>query len=84
MARVPSQVPPGQRSRGSELLVQWRGHLSQEAAAVALGIDHGAICAYETGHKRPGPKRAARIAARSSGLVPVESWGTPPRNVKAS
>lgn len=72
------------RSLGSELLKRWREKrlkISQERAALLLEIDHGAMCAFETGYRTPGPRRAARIAEKTSGYVPVSSWEKPARKV---
>jgi hypothetical protein len=68
---------PRLRTRGSELLVSWRGQRSQAEVAFVLGIDPGAYCGFETGYRRPGLKRAAKIQDRTSGFVPVTSWLEP-------
>ena len=74
----PKPEAPG-KSRGSELLKAWRGHFKKADVVQALDIDYSAISAFETGTRRPGKKRAERIAENTQGAVPAESWTQPPK-----
>lgn len=70
------------RSRGSELLAEWRGKLNKAEVVTILDIDYSAISAFETGYRVPGRERADRIAEKTRGAVPAESWSQPPRRKK--
>ncbi len=74
--KTAKKAPPGP-SRGSELLVKWRGERSQEDVAHLIDIDHAGYCAFETGRRRPGLMRAVRIDTGTGGAVPVASWLDP-------
>ena len=77
MARRRTTTEP---PKGPVLLHQWRKEtckLTLQQAANILNLDVAAICAFETGHKKPGLERAMRIEEKTSGAVPVSAWGDP-------
>lgn len=63
--------------RAPELLKNWRkaAGLSQGEAAKQLDVRQPTWSDYEQGNKVPRTILAVKIAAMTSGAVPVESWG---------
>lgn len=58
-------------------LREWRlaRNLTQAEAARELGVSQPTLSDYERGVKQPRIALALRIAERTAGNVPVESWG---------
>lgn len=77
MADMSSKATPKRvRTRGAALLEKWRASLklTQQAACALVALDPATYCAFESGRKTPGLKRAAKIATGTIGRVPIESW----------
>ncbi len=65
--------------RGAKLLRRWakRSGLSKQDAAAALGLSPQEFSRFAHDAQIPGMIRAARIATRTAGAVPVGSWLIP-------
>lgn len=64
-----------------DALAAWRleQRLSQEEAAIKIGVTQGAWGAWEAGLKRPGLRNALAIDALTAGTVSAAMWPGAPR-----
>ena len=63
--------------QGPSLLKQWRTEtrdISQEAAAVLVGVHQNTWSDWENGHKSPRSEMAMRLHLLTDGACPIESW----------
>lgn len=67
-------------SRGSELLVGWRGNRAQTEIAEKLEIASETYNRFERGKRVPNLKYASAIETLTDGAVPASSWFDPPLN----
>lgn len=72
------------KSRGAQLLVEWRGDMAQVDAAKLFDVDPATYNKFESGARRPGGRWSARIEALTSGHVPASSWWAPPAKVTSA
>jgi hypothetical protein len=70
--------PARSPSRGSQLLVAWRGSRLQARAAELLEIDPVSYNRFERGIRKPTAKVGLNIERLTGGRVTLRSWFEPP------
>jgi transcriptional regulator with XRE-family HTH domain len=68
-------------SRGSQLLIEWRGEATQAQACELLDIDAASYNRFEHGIRKPSGEIMFRIERLTDGKVPAKSWYEPPAKI---
>ncbi len=73
------------RSRGAQLLEEWRAGSEQSVACEILDLDPASYSRFENGVRKPSGEVGFRIERLTKGAVPATSWYEPAREkAKAS
>lgn len=70
--------PGGVNSRGSQLLIKWRGVLEKQQACELVELDAPTYGRFENGVRKPSAEVAFKIERLTDGAVPAKSWYQPP------
>ena len=74
--------PTSGPSRGSQLLVEWRGELTQAQACALIQLDPATYNRFEHGIRKPSAEVSFKIERLTDGRVPAKSWYEPPLKIE--